>query len=215
MLTIYGRATSSNVQLVMWTVAELGLEHERLDYGHVYGGTDTPDFRAMNPRGRVPVLKDGELTVFESCAIMRYLCAQYGAGTALWPQDPAERARIDQWAEFGKNELAQSFTGPIFWPRVRTAAVDRDEAALTQAIAGFEDLLDTVETALQRHTYICGDMLTTADITVGHLLYRWLDIDVPRKPRPLVDAYYARLASRPAYQTHVMVDYTPLRVEGA
>ena len=134
MLTIYGRATSSNVQLVMWAVGELGLEHSRLDYGHVHGGTDTPEFRAMNPRGRVPVLKDGDLIVWESCAILRYLAAQYGGGGAFWPADPAKRAGVDMWAEFGKNEMAQGFTGPIFWPRVRTAAKDRNEGALRDAI---------------------------------------------------------------------------------
>ena len=53
MITVYGRATSSNVQLVMWAAAELGVEVERLDYGHVHGGTDTDEYRAMNPNGPV------------------------------------------------------------------------------------------------------------------------------------------------------------------
>ena len=215
MLTIYGRATSSNVQLVMWAVAELGLDHERLDYGHVYGGTDTPDYRAMNPRGLVPVLKDGDLVMWESCAILRYLAAKYGDGGAFWPADPAARARVDMWAEFGKNEIAQRFTVPIFWSRVRTAAKERDEAALTKAIAAFEDMLDVVETALQSNDFICGDTLTAADLPVGHLLFRWFDIDISRRPRPLVEAYYHRLTQRPAFNTHVMIDYTPLMVEGA
>ena len=215
MLTIYGRATSSNVQLVMWAVGELGLEHSRLDYGHVHGGTDTPEFRAMNPRGRVPVLKDGDLIVWESCAILRYLAAHYGGGGAFWPADPAKRAGVDMWAEFGKNEMAQGFTGPIFWPRVRTAAKDRNEGALRDAIARFEALLDVIEAQLNGKEYICGPDFTVADITVGHLLYRWFDIDVPRKPRAVVEAYYDRLKARPAYRHHVMVDYSPLRVPGA
>src|SRR5690554_2426810 len=65
MLTIYGRATSSNTQLVMWAIGELGLEHRRLDYGGVFGKTDTPQYLAMNPMGYVPVLQDGSLTLFE------------------------------------------------------------------------------------------------------------------------------------------------------
>lgn len=215
MLTIYGRASSSNVQLVMWAVAELGLAHERLDYGHIHGGTDTPEFRAMNPRGLVPVLRDGDLVVWESCAILRYLASAYGDGGAFWPADPAARARVDIWAEWGKNELSQAFTAPIFWLRVRTAAKDRDEAALAAAIAKFEKHLDLLEGRLQGRSYVTGEDFTAADIVIGHLLFRWFDIDVPRRPRPNVEAYYQRLTERKAYRDHVMVDYSMLRVAGA
>jgi glutathione S-transferase len=215
MLTVYGRATSSNVQLVMWGIAELGLAHQRLDYGHVHGGTDTPEYRAMNPRGLVPVLRDGDLVVWESCAILRYLAAQYGDGGAFWPADPGQRVPVDMWAEWGKNELAQSFTVPIFWSRVRTAAKDRDTAALTAAIARFESHLELLEAQLEARAFVIGDDLTVADIVIGHLLFRWFDIDVPRLPRPAVEAYYQRLAQRPAYRRHVMVPYDILRAEGA
>jgi len=215
MLTIYGRATSSNVQLVMWAVGELGLTHERLDYGHVHGGTDTPEYRAMNPRGRVPVLKDGDLVVWESCAILRYLAAAYGGGGAFWPTDPKDRAKVDMWAEWGKNELAQAFSVPIFWPRVRTAAKDRDEAALGRAIANFEVHLDMLETQLEGRGFVTGDDLTTADIVIGHLLFRWFTIDISRQSRSNIERYYASLTARPAYREHVMVSYEILRAEGA
>ena len=215
MLTIYGRATSSNVQLVMWAIAELDLPHERLDYGHVYGGTDTAEFRAMNPRGLVPVLRDGDLVMWESAAILRYLATRYGDGGAFWPSDPVDRARVDMWAEWGKNELSQAFTVPIFWPRVRTAAKDRDEAALTTSIDRFEAQLDLLDAQLENRDFVAGDSLSAADIVIGHLLFRWFDIDIPRRPRFNVESYYKRLSKRPAYRTHVMVDYNSLRAKGA
>lgn len=213
MLTIYGRASSSNVQAVMWGVGELGLAHRRLDYGHSFGGLETPEFRAMNPHGLVPVLKDGDLVVWESMAILRYLAARYGDGGAFWPSDPGARSQVDMWAEWGKLSFCSDFTGPIFWARVRTAAQDRDEAALTQALARFETRLDRLEGQLAGRDWLCGPF-TLADIPVGHVLYRWFDIDVPRRPRPVVEAYYARLAERPAYRAHVMVSYESLRAEG-
>jgi glutathione S-transferase len=212
MLTIYGRATSSNVQLVMWAVAELGLEHERLDYGHTHGGLDAPEYRALNPRGLVPTLRDGDLVVWESCAILRYLAARYGDGGPFWPADPKDRARVDMWAEWGKNELSQAFTVPIFWSRVRTAAKDRDEAALTAAVARFESHLDLLAHQLQGREFVTGDQFSAADIVIGHLMYRWFDIDVPRRPRPNLERYYLTLKRRPAYRTHVMVNYDVLRV---
>lgn len=215
MLTIYGRATSSNVQLVMWAVVELGLGHERLDYGHVHGGTDTPEFQAMNPRGLVPVLKDGDLVVWESCAILRYLSAEYGDGGAFWPTDPKARARVDMWAEWGKNELSQAFTVPIFWPRVRTAAKYRDEAALSRAIDRFEGHLDLLEAQLEGSDFVTGDVLSAADIVIGHLLYRWFTMDISRRRRTNIERYYETLTARPAYREHVMVSYDILRAECA
>ena len=79
MITVWGRATSSNVQAVMWCLAELGLEPVRHDAGHVHGGLDTPDFLAMNPNGTIPVLRDGAGdAIWETGAILRYLAARYG-----------------------------------------------------------------------------------------------------------------------------------------
>lgn len=215
MLTVYGRATSSNVPLVMWTIAELGLPHERLDYGHAHGGLDTPEFAAMNPHRKVPVLRDGDLTIWESAAIQRYLAARYGDGGTFWPAAAAARARIDMWAEWGKNTLTAGFTHPIFWSRVRTAAADRDEARLAAAIKTFDGHLRHLADQLGDQPYVCGDTLTAADIVIGHLLYRWYSMDIPRAANPAVAAYYERLIARPAYRQHVMVPYDALRVEGA
>ncbi len=215
MITIYGRATSSNVQAVMWAVGELGLEHERLDYGHVHGGLDSPEFRAVNPHGLVPALKDGDLTIFESCAILRYLAARYGDGGVFWPSDPVARARIDKWAEWAKISACIDFTVPIFWLRVRTPARDRDEDALARNIARFETRLDRVEEQVERHDYIAGPDFSLADIVFGHILYRWFDMDIQRRPRPALERYFSRLQDRPAYREHVMTSYDSLRAEGA
>ena len=78
MLVIHGRATSSNVQAVMWAVGEIGIEHRRLDVGGAFGGNQSSEFLEMNPMGRVPVIQDGDVTMFESQAILRYLAARHG-----------------------------------------------------------------------------------------------------------------------------------------
>src|SRR5215471_624243 len=87
MLTVYGRKSSFNVQKVMWLAGELEIAHRHIERGGAFGGLDEPAFRAMNPHGRVPVIVDGETTVWESHAILRYLAARYGAGT-FWSEDP-------------------------------------------------------------------------------------------------------------------------------
>ena len=65
MITVYGRTTSINVQKVMWCCAEVGVEVERIDVGGEFGGTHDPAFVARNPNATVPVLQDGDFTVWE------------------------------------------------------------------------------------------------------------------------------------------------------
>jgi glutathione S-transferase len=80
MLKVWGRRSSFNVQKVMWLIGELGLAHEHIDAGGAFGGLDTPAFLAMNPHGRIPVIRDELATVWESHAILRYLAARDNAG---------------------------------------------------------------------------------------------------------------------------------------
>lgn len=215
MLTVYGRATSSNVQLVMWAIGELDLAHERLDYGEVFGGTDTGAYLAMNPHGRIPTLRDGDLVMWESGAILRYLGAVYGDGGAYWPADPAARARVDMWAEWAKCQLAPSFTVPVFWARVRTPAVRRDEARLARALERLEGYLGILDAQVAQAGYAAGAEFSAADVVAGHILFRYFDIDIERPDRPGLRDYYDRLSTRPAFREHVMVSYESLRADGA
>ncbi len=214
MITVYGRATSLNVQAVMWGIAELDLPHERLDYGLSFGGVDTPDFLAMNPNGLVPVIRDANLTLWESCTILRYLGARY-ARFPFWPEDPVARAPIDMWAEWGKGTLQRDFAGPIFWTKIRTPAAERDEAALSAALATFDRRIELLEGQLGDAPFVTGRDFTLADLVIGVVLYRYFTLEIPRADRPALAAYYARLTERPAYATHVMVPYDTLRAPGA
>lgn len=212
-LTVYGRASSSNVQLVMWAAAELGLSPERLDYGFTYASLDTPEFRALNPFGKIPVLQDGDgPPIFESMAIARYLASAYGDGGAFWPADPAKRAQVDKWADWAKTTIAFGFTGPIFWKVWRTAPADQDLDQIARSVSDYTHHLRQLDAQLQAHDYICGDDLTLADIAAGHVLYRYHAIDIARPELPSLRAYYDRLCAREAYQTHVMVSFDELRV---
>lgn len=212
MITIHGRATSSNVQLAMWAVGELGLEHARIDCGGAFGGLDTEAYGAMNPNRLIPVLVDDGQAVWESAAILRYLAAQYGDDT-FWPADPRRRAALDQWAEWGKNSFAPAVNGGVFWPLIRIKAADRDMDALAHAAARAGALAQILDRELAGKAYLGGDALSFADLAAGHILYRYYTLDFARAETPNLDAYYARLSQRPAFQAHVMVSYDALRVE--
>lgn len=212
MITVYGRADSSNVQAVMWCIGELGLEHQRENFGHRFGGTSTEAYRAMNPNGLVPVLRDGDNSaIFESAAILRYLASAYGSNT-FWPTDPVARAQVDKWAEWAKTTLGPRFTVPIFWATVRTAPSQQNPTKIADAVAAFNEKLLLVEAQLLKHPFLAGAEFTLADIQLGYLLYRYYQMPISHADLPALHKYYAALEQRPAYKTHVMVSYDALRV---
>ncbi len=133
MLTIHGRINSINVQKVALACEELGLAYERHDAGGAFGVVGTPEYRAMNPNGLVPVLIDDGLVLWESNAIVRYLAAKHGAGS-LWPTDPGVRALSDRWMDWGSFTLYPKYH-QAFWHSVRMPAEKRDQAVIDASVA--------------------------------------------------------------------------------
>lgn len=212
MLTVFGRKTSSNVQALLWCLDELQLKYTRLDYGHKFGGVDTAEFRQMNPHGLVPVLvHDAHPAIFETGAILRYVAAIF-AKSPFWPADPIARAQVDKWAEWAKISVALKFTGPVFWARVRTKPSLQNSKTLKSAVTLLEQQLATADRELATRAFLAGPEFTLADIQMGHVLYRYYDIDITRADLPNLRAYYDRLTQRPAYRAHVMTSYEDLRV---
>ncbi len=212
MITVWGRDTSANVQIVVWALAEIGLEYERFNAGGKYGRSDTEEFRRMNPNRLVPVLQDGDLTLWESAAIVRYLGAKYGA-ESFWPADPAKRAPLDMWAEWVKTSFGPTLLTGIFWPLIGVPEAKRDLAAMAPAVERMKGLAVMIDERLANGTYLGGSEPCFADIVVGTLLYRYFTLDFKRTETPNLDAYYRRLTERPAYAKHVMVSYESLRAK--
>lgn len=212
MIRVWGRKTSSNVQALMWCIGKLGLEYERFDIGHKYGGNGTPEFLAMNPNGTVPVIRDGEgQPLWETGAILRYLAEKYGADE-FWPKDGERRAQIDKWTEWAKIGVAMNFTAPVFWMVVRTAAKDQDLQALEKSLQNLNKKLVIAEAQIAQQGYLAGNAFSLADIQFGHSLFRYFDIAIERPSYPAIEQYYQKLTQRPAFAEHVMVSYDELWV---
>lgn len=215
MITVWGRASSSNVQVVLWCLQELELEYKRIDAGFTYGVTDTADYLAMNPNGVVPTIQDGDSPpMFESCAILRYLSSRYGSNE-FWPVDPTERGTVDMWAEWSKHNVAQLFSQPLFWPTVRLAPSASNPLAIAAASKALNKNLKIADDRLANSTYLVSDNFTMADLVFGHLLFRYFDIDIPRAEFSNLERYYEKLKSRAAYSKTVMVSYDELRYKPA
>jgi glutathione S-transferase len=210
MLKVWGRRSSFNVQKVMWLVGELGLAHRHIDAGGSFGGLDAPQFLAMNPHGRVPVIQDERATVWESHAILRYLAARDGDGP-FWSSDPAVRAGIDGWMDWSQTALQPDFLMGVFWGFYRTPEAQRNWPAIRAALARCAGHFGKLERLLKGRSFLMGDALTLADITAGTSLYRYFELEIERPPLPQVERWYRTLQARPAFRSHVMVPFEELR----
>jgi glutathione S-transferase len=201
MLKVLGKSSSINVRKVLWTCEELGLEVEQEQYGSGFQPTDTPDFLALNPNAMVPVLLDGDLVLWESNTICRYLAGRYG-GEALLPQDPARRARVEQWMDWQATELNNAWRY-AFMALVRKSPAHADAPAIAAGIANWNRHMAILDRQLERTgAYACGSEFTLADVALGLSVNRWFMTPFEHPDLPSVQAYYDRLNERAGFRKH-------------
>jgi glutathione S-transferase len=202
MLEIWGRPYSSNVIPVIWTANELGLKYALQLAGGSFGKLDTQQYAQINPNRMIPAIRDGNFALWESNAIVRYLCDRYGTDN-LSPGDPQTRAIADQWMEWS---ASKAFAPVIylFFATVRTQPADRDLAKIAALRDEANEALIILDAHLADRPYVCGDSFTMGDIPLGCVAYRYFNVDVDRPALPNVEAWYQRLAERAPYRDHVM-----------
>lgn len=210
MLKIYGRRNAFNVQKVMWLIGELGIAHEHIPAGGKFGGLDTPEFLAMNPHGRVPVILDGKTAVWESHAILRYLAATYGQ-PQFWSDSAVIRSKADAWMDWSQTTLQPDFLTGIFWGFYRTPEAERNWPAIHASIENCTKHFLLLNNILKNQPFLCGETITLADITVGTTLYRYFELDIERPKIPNVEKWYQQLQQRPAYREHVMIPFADMK----
>ncbi|AAK24614.1 glutathione S-transferase family protein [Caulobacter vibrioides] len=210
MLKVWGRGSSFNVQKVLWLVGELGLSHRHIPAGGDHGGLDEPSFLAMNPHGRVPVIDDGGVMVWESHAILRYLAARYG-GSEWWPASPVDRAQADGWMDWAQTALQRDFLTGVFWGWYRTPEPERDNDAIRTALAACAKHFLLLDQILANRPFLGGDQPGLADIPCGTHLFRYYALEIDRPRTPNVEAWYARLQARPAYRKAVMIPFDEMK----
>jgi glutathione S-transferase len=210
MLQVWGRRNSSNVQKVMWLIGELDLPHEHIPAGGSFGLTQSAEFLAMNPHGRVPVIKDSDGTiVWESHSILRYLAARYGS-PRFWSDDAGQRSQADRWMDWSQSSLQPAFLTGVFWGFYRTPEALRNAKSIEENLGRCAQYFQLLDRVLGERPFIAGDSLSLGDIAVGSNLYRYFELDIKRPDVPNVEAWYERLQLRPAFREHVMVPFDEL-----
>jgi glutathione S-transferase len=201
MLRILGKASSINVRKVLWTCAELHIPFTREDWGSGFRSTNTPQFLALNPCAMVPVIEDGDFTLWESNSIIRYLVSRYG-DAQLYPSEPMARARVDQWIDWQASELNRSWSYPLM-SLVRKSPDYQDSAKLATGIEQWSKNMQILDRQLQSTgAYVSGEAFSLADIPIGLSVNRWFETPLAHPHLPAVSAYYDRLNQRNGYRLY-------------
>lgn len=195
MVHIWGRLSSLNVRKVVWAAQETGVPFTRTDAGLAYGVVTTPEYLRLNPNAQVPTLQDGELVLWESNVIVRYLCARYAPD--LYPQELAARFDAERWMDWQQTSLNPAGS-PAFIQLFRTPQDKRDPAVISKSVATITPLLTLLDQHLSQREYLAGTAFSMADIPVACDIHRWFGLPQTRPALPNLERWYAQILARPA-----------------
>lgn len=204
MLKIWGRISSINVRKVVFAAQLLELPFERIDAGKEFGIVTTPDYLAKNPNAMVPLIEDGEVTLWESNVIVRYLAAKHGAHTLaaggknnFYPQDLAPRFDAERWMDWQQTTLNNAGRD-AFIQLIRVEPQRRNQALIDASVAATEPLLEMLDRHLSRTAFMAGDAIGMADIPIACEIHRWWGLPLERPYSPHLERWYKGLLALPA-----------------
>ncbi|WP_417224660.1 glutathione S-transferase family protein [Amphritea sp.] len=159
MIKVYG-GVYSRACMVMCTLETLGLEYEHIAMMPRSEPTQSADYLALNPTGKLPTLVDGDLVLWESQAILFYLARKYGAGL-LWVDTLEQEADLYRWSLYISNQLEVPALALLL--AVKYAQGEPDQQVIDAQALLLKRFLPTLESHLQGKDYLVGDKLTVAD----------------------------------------------------
>jgi glutathione S-transferase len=197
MLKVLGRGTSGNVQKVIWLLEELRQPYSREDYGRQFNNTQTEAYLALNPCGKVPTLVDGDVVVWESNTILRYLSSTLAGGAALYPADPAARSQVERWMDWQLASLNAPYLGVFKESKKKE---DERAASFGADVKELAAQLEILEKGTSGRAWLAGANFSIADICLGPVIDRALAFPVALPAVPQLRAWRDKLVARDAYK---------------
>ncbi len=195
MITIY-HLFNSRSERIFWLMEELGEPYEHRDYKREPSMSAPADYRALHPMGLSPAIRDGDLVLVESGAIVEYILEKYGKGRFVPKLGTPERPLYLQWMHFSEGTAIASilnegmFSEGAGTNRFSTIWRERNER-----------MLNYLNDELGRRPYFAGRDFTGADIMMGYPFGTYERfLRRPLTPYPNIQAYLTRIRARPAYQ---------------
>jgi glutathione S-transferase len=196
MLKIWGRISSINVRKVVLAAQLLELEFERIDAGATFGVVRTPEYMAKNFNALVPMLEDGDYSLWESNVIVRYLGARHGNGK-FYPEPLRERFDAERWMDWQQTTLNPAGR-EAFIQLIRTPAERRSQSAIDASVQATEALMTQLDAHLAERAFMVGDTVTMADVPIACEIHRWWGLPLDRPARPHLARWYGHITSLPA-----------------
>jgi glutathione S-transferase len=198
-MKLYSIAFSNNCRRVNATIQHLGLEVEIAEQG--LGELKTPEFLALNPNGKVPLLVDGDLRLWESRAIMQYLATKK-PGNTLWPSDVMRQADITRWQFWEAAHLSKGTTGLAFERLFKKMFMQKDADPVAVEAAEKEWHLNApiLDAQLANRKFILGSEITLADFSVGGCFSFAEPAGLPMDKYTNIKAWLARMNEVPAWK---------------
>ena len=200
MLTLHF-APNSRAGRIVWLLEELELAYDINKMAFHPQDLKSDAHRARHPLGRVPVLDDGDIRIFESGAIVEYVLARHKNGGLRPAEAAAEFPEYLQWFHYCEGMVMP----PVNTIVVQTVLLPpdrRDETALAQAKRLLSKALEPVNAALEGRDYVIGDF-SAADIMLGHACFMSNRLGCVADDMPHLKAYVERIANRPAFKTAI------------
>lgn len=186
-MILHGHPLSGNVHKVRLLLSALGLHYEERFVDVAAGAQKRPDFLALNPRGQVPVLVDGDSTIYDAQAILVYLARKYDSAKRWLPEDAAEMARVIGWLSFAANEIQN---GP---QRARLHFLFSLPMALEQVQAAAHSVIALLERHLETRNFLELERPTIADLACYPYIALAPEGKVALEPYPRVRAWVERV----------------------
>ncbi|WP_332752314.1 glutathione S-transferase family protein [Hydrogenophaga sp.] len=191
-IQLYRSAISGHCHRVELFLSLLGLPFESIDVDLALKEHKLPDFLAMNPLGQVPVLRDGDLTLADSNAILVYLEGRHAPGQWL-PRDPVGAARVQRWLSLAAGPLA---FGPA---AARVVQLFQRPTDPKESIERAESLFQFMESELSQTPFLVGERATLADVAHYAYVARAPEGLVSLQPYPAIRAWLARIEALPGF----------------
>jgi glutathione S-transferase len=192
-LRIYGIARTRAFR-ALWIAKEVGIAYEHLPIEIGDTGAKTPEFLAINPNGRLPVIVDGNFVLFESLAITMYLAKKHSPGK-LYPATLEGEAKTWQWTMWALTEVDR---GVNIWSlhAVRLPEAERDAAKRDEALKVIAKPFQILDAAVSKQDYLLGNEFTVGDLNVAAVISRAVEMDLSSVP--YLKAWLLRCLDRPA-----------------
>jgi glutathione S-transferase len=187
----------------MWTIGELGIDHERIDIGGPFGMNKDPKYLAMNPNGLVPTLEEEDgFLLWESNAVVRYLASKHDKNGLVEPKDVRQRGMANQWMDWQLSVVNPAIFG-AFWGLIRTPEDKRDMAAIKASQEKTTAAMQMLDAQLAKTQYVAGPSFSYGDIPNAIMCYRYRQLVPGRPATPHLDRWYETISKRKAFQEHV------------